>query len=115
MIGHHGVFSGSESSIYSGTVPMVIPQGGNIQRHMEVHLPEFSEQPTVLATVFSNDPANPGSTFVVVSVTANTLYISPTLTVTQVIVDAQNTHAHQNVAYDFLCSYLVVGKPVARE
>ncbi len=92
-----------DTLICSGTVPMIIPQGGAHVRQVDIRLPKYSPKPTVTATTYSTE--SPGNVFGIFSIKINDLGNQ-----TQVVITATNVEKAFAVPYPYFCNYIVIGK-----
>jgi hypothetical protein len=92
-----------DTLICSGTVPMIIPQGGAHVRQAEIRLPKFAQPPTVTATLHSTD--SPGNVFGIFNIKINDLGNQ-----TQVAITATNVQTGVAIPSTYLCNFIVIGK-----
>lgn len=92
-----------DTLICSGTVPMIIPQGGAHVRQVEIRLPKFSPKPTVTATIYSTE--SPGNVFGIFSIKINNIGNQ-----TQIVITATNVEKAFAVPYAYFCNYIIIGK-----
>ncbi len=99
----HSIVRVGDTLICSGSVPMVIPQGGAHVRQVEIRLPLFAQKPTVTATLHS--PETPGNIFGIFSIKTNRLGNQ-----TQIVITASNVQGAVNVPFTYFCDFVVIGK-----
>lgn len=92
-----------DTLICSGTVPMIVPQGGAHVRQVEIRLPKFSPKPTVTATIYSTE--SPGNVFGIFSIKINDIGNQ-----TQIVITATNVEKGFAVPFAYFCNYIVMGK-----
>ena len=100
---HHSIARIGDTLICSGTLATAIPSGGSHVRQVEVRLPKFVGEPSVTATIFSQE--SPGNAFAIWDIKINDLGGQ-----TQVAISACNVQTGQPVPYTYYCSYVVIGK-----
>jgi hypothetical protein len=94
--------------ICAETLKMFIPDGGAHVRQVGFFLPRLQPNPTVVATVYSDQ--SPGNVFGVWAID-----IVDTGTQTQIKVSATNTTPGYAVPFDYFCSLIVVGQAAIEE
>lgn len=93
-----------DTLICSGSVPMLIPQGGAHVRAVEIRLPLFAQRPCVTATLYS--PESVGPAFIIYNIKVNKLSTNQT----QIVINATNPQGAVNVPFTYFCDYVVIGK-----
>ncbi len=92
-----------DTLICSGSVPMIIPQGGSHVRQTEIRLPKFAQKPIITATLHSTD--SPVNVFGIFSIKINDLGNQ-----TQVGITATNVERGVGIPSTYLCNFIAIGK-----